>query len=164
MPAKAVVIDTNVLVVANERAPQADSGCVLRCVDALVAAQRNTITAVDAGGRIVDEYFRNARRSGQPGVGDAFAKWLFDHQYQAEFCEQVEITPMEGDGQDFVEFPDDPALAGFDPSDRKFVAVAAASIRGPRVLQATDTKWWQYRRLLARHGVHVNFLCPALMR
>ncbi len=162
--AKALVIDTNVLVVANGRAPQADQGCVLRCVDALVAAQRNAVTAVDEGGEIVDEYFRNASRSGQPGVGDAFAKWLFDHQYQAEFCEQVELTVIDGDGRGFVEFPDDPGLAGFDPSDRKFVAVAAASALGPEILEATDTKWWRHRLDLRRHGVQVRFLCPDLMR
>ena len=71
---------------------------------------------------------------------------------------------MFGEGRNFsLEFPDDPALTGFDSSDRKFVAVAVASEIQPALLNATDTDWWEYRVELERHGVNVHFLCPELM-
>jgi hypothetical protein len=56
----------------------------------------------------------------------------------------------------------DPALATFDPSDRKFIAVARASGLDPDILQATDSKWWQLRDDCQRCGLKVVFLCQEL--
>ena len=33
-------------------------------------------------------------------------------------CALVSITPIDGSENEFEEFPDDPALDGFDPADR----------------------------------------------
>jgi hypothetical protein len=74
----------------------------------------------------------------------------------------VEIC-LRGNGEDYEEFPDDPELARFDRSDRKFVAVTLASRLDPDVLNATDTDWWHYRECLKKYGVRVVFLCPNLM-
>jgi hypothetical protein len=57
-------------------------------------------------------------------------------------------------------FPPDEALAKFDPSDRKFVAVSCAHEQRPPILQATDSKWWGLREALVACGVTVHFLCP----
>lgn len=156
-----VVLETNVIAVANGKAPQAGLGCVAACIDALDKARRE-IVVLDAGGRIFDEYFRHARRSGQPGMGDAFAKWLWDRQGYAKHCVKVDITPKDPDAEDFEEFPDDAGLAGFDRSDRKFVAVALGSRRNPAVLNACDSDWWNFREPLERNGVTIKFLCPEL--
>jgi hypothetical protein len=59
-----------------------------------------------------------------------------------------------------VSFPDDPDLAQFDPSDRKFVAVAAAHPERPPILQAADSKWLAWEKPLRRHDITVEFLCP----
>jgi len=53
-----------------------------------------------------------------------------------------------------------PALAGFDRSDRKFVAMALASGSTPDVLNAVDSDWADYFAALARNGVKLKFLCP----
>jgi hypothetical protein len=98
--------------------------------------------------------------SGQPGMGDAFFKWVFQNQANSQVCETVEIHPRKGSDTDFEEFPKDPALAGFDPSDRKFVAVARTSARRPPILNAVDSDWWDFREPLRRNGVEVRFLCP----
>jgi hypothetical protein len=45
------------------------------------------------------------------------------------------------DPSNFEQFPDVPELAGFDPSDRKCVAVAFASQHRPEILNAIDTDW-----------------------
>ncbi len=159
----AVVIDTNVLVVANRRNDQAGASCVLACVDALETAQKRQVVCIDSGRRCFDEYFRNAHRSGEPGLGDAFIKWLWERQANPRCCEKVDITPKPGDADNFVEFPDDPELSGFDRSDRKFVAVARGSQNQPTILNATDTDWWHFNSALGRHGIRVQFLCPELM-
>jgi len=160
---KAVVIDTNVLAVANECAKQAGPDCVLACVDALETARAARIVVVDSKGMIFAEYFHHANRSGQPGVGDAFARWLHDHQAFPAHCEQVEITPSGQGDDEFAEFPKDEALRRFHRKDRKFVAVALASAHKPFVLNATDLGWWSHRGPLERNGVRVEFLCPDLM-
>ena len=159
----AVVVDTNVLAVANFQAEQAGPDCVLACIAALETAKRQQIVVIDSRAHIFSEYFRYASRSGQPGLGDAFIKWLWNNQAYATHCEQVDLTPNSCDEGDFQEFPDDRDLDGFDRSDRKFVAVAIGSKHDPKVLNATDTDWWNFRAALERHGVIVNFLCLDLV-
>jgi len=156
-----VVIDTNVAMVANGSADQAGPDCVLACIDALLRVRDDHRLLMDDGGRILDEYRCNLSPSGQPGAGDAFFNWLWDNQWNAERCERVPITPNGHRG--FVEFPDDPDLAAFDPADRKFVAVALASALDPPIMNASDNDWCEYRDALEHHGVEVQFLCPDLM-
>lgn len=158
----AVVIDTNVGVVANGRYPKAGIECVESCVTALDDARRRVVL-VDDGFHIFSEYRRHLSGSGQPGVGDAFFKWLWDNQGNREHCRQIGITAVAGSDDDFEEFPGGPDLVDFDRGDRKFVAVALASGVSPAILNASDTDWWTFRKPLENHGVHVTFLCPALM-
>lgn len=157
----AVVIDTNVPVVANGKSPQADDGCVLTCINTLGEIRENAIVVLDGGGLIFKEYFNNHSRSGQPGPGDAFVKWLWDNQSSPSHCEKVTITSRNGHPDDFEEFPIDQNLQGFDISDRKFVAVALASSQNPTILNAVDSDWLHYEQVLADHGVKIKFLCPA---
>lgn len=159
----AVVIDTNVIAAANEFAEQACPDCVLACIDALEQATKRQVVVIDAAGLCLEEYFTYANHSGQPRVGDYFAKWLRDHQWYHQRVEQVQLTPKNGLANDFEEFPDDPALRSFDPSDRKFVALAKMSRHKPTVLNATDTDWWHHRESLARNDIDIAFLCPELM-
>lgn len=158
----AVVIDTNVLVVANDKAEQAGPDCVLACVAALEEAKARKLVLVDSGMQIFEEYLRHASLAGRPGLGDAFLKWLWSNQANTRHCEQVEITLKADNPQDFEEFPNDPGLAGFDRADRKFVAVALASGKRPSILNATDSDWWDYRRQFEANGLQIEFLCPGL--
>jgi len=160
----AVVVDTNVAVVANGKARQAGPACIMACIAALRKALRDEIIVLDRGRQILDEYRRHLSPSGQPGVGDAFFKFLWQNQANPDRCELVDLHPKERSAENFDEFPDDPESAGFDRQDRKFVAAARASKLDPTVLNATDTDWWEYREVLARHDVRVKFLCPDLMR
>ena len=57
----------------------------------------------------------------------------------------------------FVDFPDDPALAEFDLSDRKFAALARRS--GAPVANATDGGWLQHRSALEANEISVEFVC-----
>lgn len=156
-----VVVDTNVAIVANGCYVPASEQCTGACIEALLAAQAGLVL-VDDCYRIFDEYRQHLSHSGQPGVGDAFFKWLWNNQANPASCRQVTITPCP-DGRVFQEFPNDPALASFDRDDRKFVAVALASAEHPWILNATDSDWWVFRTALTNHGVKTRFLCPELM-
>jgi hypothetical protein len=162
---KSFVIDTNVLIVASERTPHASLSCIRFCQSTLNTIRNpgGIAVSLDSLGLILLEYFGNLSRSGQPGLGDAFAKWLYDHQYDQSICELVEITPKNSSLDDFEEFPHAPELADFDRSDRKFVAVARASAHNPPILNATDADWWDFRERLKEIGVDVEFLCPDMM-
>ncbi len=160
----AVVIDTNVLATANGKSDHAGPDCLLSCLNALEEAKKRHVVTVDNGMLILDEYRRHASLGGQPCVGDAFLKWLWQNQGNSRHCEQVTITPTKSDQRNFQEFPDDPALSKFDPSDRKFVAVALASHNRPPILNATDSDWWDFRQAFADNGLDIIFLCPDLFR
>ena len=50
-------------------------------------------------------------------------------------------------------------LEGFDPDDRKFIAVACAHPEKPPILQAVDSQWLDFRDALRENGVTVAFIC-----
>lgn len=159
-----VIIDTNVPVVANLEHESASPDCVLACTQKLQDVQQHGVLVLDDGWLIIQEYQSNLRASGQPGVGDAFFKWILTHQCNPHRCEQVSITPGNSDNpNEFLEYPNDEALTDFDWSDRKFVAVAVAHPQHPSIANATDSDWWYHRAALERHNIVVDFLCPEMM-
>src|ERR1700730_3718326 len=111
----AFVVDTNVPVVASGRS-HADPACVIACINALeeVRSEQGVIVLDDAM-HILSEYMKNLNMDGEPGVGDAFMKWVWSIQADESRCERVSLTII---GNDFAEFPDDPDLADFDRADR----------------------------------------------
>ncbi len=156
-----VILDTNVLVVANGNASHASIECQIACIESLDTIRQSSIVVLDENDLIFNEYMHYASLSGHPGVGDAFLKWIFTNKHNPKYCRFVAITPDEQ--REFVEFPDDPDLATFDRSDRKFVAVAIVHERmyeeAATILNATDSDWWHVYTALARHGIRIRFLC-----
>jgi len=150
------LVDTNVGVAANSQS-DASEECDLACIQTLREITERGHLVLDDIGLIFDEYRRNMSLRGQPGVGDAFMMWVMNNQYNEERCTRVPITPDNGS---FNEFPEDEALHNFDPSDRKFVAVAVAHGQNPPILVACDTDFWNARDDLAAAGIQVEFLCP----
>ena len=154
----AAVIDTNVLLVANGSHADVSSACQAECVRRLLAQQQSGITIIDDGYRILSEY-QNKTKPNQPkGVGDAFLKWLLQNQGNTKRVHRVTITEI-GHGK-YHEFPDADLQTRFDPSDRKFAAVANAHPDKPPVWQAADCKWLDWWPALQTGGVNVEFLCP----
>ena len=152
------VVDTNVPVVADG-SDEFGTDCRRRCAQELGALTKSGRVAVDDTWRILREYMANVRTTGQLGPGGKFLKWLLTNRANPDRCIQVGITPTEGGGDNYDEFPTSPVLDGFDPADRKFVAVALA-VDGPAtVLQAVDTEWWLLRNALRDAGVDVTYVC-----
>jgi len=157
----AVVVDTNVPMVASRLTPHADARCVAACINRLAAIKVSGGLLLDDSGHILREYGRNLDKIGQTGAGYEFYKWAMIHQAIAGMVTRVAIAPTaDGGWRRYEEFPDQPALKGFDKSDQKFVAVALASNANPPILNAVDSDWWKHRGALAVAGVTVESLCP----
>ena len=153
----AVVVDTNVAVVANGRSEQASANCVKTCAERLGGIMRGDVKLVlDNRWIILREYMQNLRSNGAD-VGDRFLGWILVNK--DDWCDSVSITPVNALENEYEEFPDNPALEDFDRDDRKFIAVALAHPEKPPILQATDTHWWDFRNTLYKHGVRVEFIC-----
>jgi hypothetical protein len=116
---------------------------------------------LDDRGLILAEYRRHLSAKGQPGPGDAFLRWVLTHEWGGQRVTRVRLTPKENDDSDFDELSP-PRKVTYDPSDRKFLAVAAAHGEHPPVLQSTDSKWWGWQESLAADGVRIHFLCPEI--
>ena len=154
-----VVADTNVAVVANALSEQASEDCVETCAERLEEIMRGEVKLVlDDDWQILGEYTQNLHSTGND-VGDRFLQWVLRNWRNPQRCDLIHITPVDGSENDFREFPDDPALDGFDPDDRKFIAVAVAHSEKPPILQAVDSQWWDFRDAFRRNGVIVEFIC-----
>ena len=154
------IVDTNVLLVASKKASQASGTCELACEKYLQDIMNTGVLVIDSHWLIIKEYMNKNSQSGQPHAGDAFLKWVLTYQ-ATKRCEQVPITQIAEN--DFAEFPRSPNLEKFDPSDRKFVAVALTHPAKPAIANAVDSDWRNYEIALANHGVNLNFLCPELV-
>ena len=152
-----VVIDTNVLLVANGQHPAVGAACVAKCSRRLSEIMNGDRVAIDDRHEILREYKNKTAHKAAKRPGDAFLKWLLRNTTNLQRCDQVHLTIHAGRG--YESFPDDPKLVNFDPPDRKFVAVAAGHSEKPPILQAADSKWVDWSVHLARHGVSVEFLC-----
>lgn len=152
------VIDTNVLLVANQQHADVSPECVETCVARLQAIQKTGVVVVDDGYRILGEYRNKTRLNPPKGVGDVFLKWLLRNAGNANLVQTVEIH--ETADNEYAEFPVPALQSEFDPPDRKFVAVAHAHPNRPPVWQAADSKWLNWWPALRKHAITVEFLCP----
>ena len=67
---------------------------------------------------------------------------------------------------EYLDWPRDPNLAGFDPADRKWVALARVfrqeTGQAAPITYALERDWDNYRDALTRHGVALDPLCAPL--
>ncbi len=148
------VVDTNVAVVANGRDNDVDISCQLSCVNKIGSLMKNGTIAVDDAGKILSEYQRQLNFSGEPGVGDAFFKYVFNYQYERRRVRRVAVELSSDEHKGYEVLP----VNSLDPSDRKFLAVAKVS--GAVIVNATDSDWNEQQALTQTLGVAVEQLCP----
>jgi hypothetical protein len=159
---KTQIVDTNVILVANVKHPDVDPACITACAKALEAIKLSGRVAIDDRFRILKEYMNKTDAAHGNGDGDVFVKWLLNVKADRRHCDQIGLQAHQVRG--FESFPDDPELETFDPSDRKFVAVACAHPERPPILEAADSKWLDWAAALKRHGVEVIFICEEDIR
>ena len=150
----AVIVDTNVIAIANRKGEHASLECIERCQQRLGQILSNSEkVVVDDRWRIFGEYAKYVDNRTPKWIGDIFVKTLLQNLKNPAICDMVHITPVKvtdraGGGRvngcsrvhitplkengkvvatDFAEFPNkDAALAKFHKKDRKFIAVALA--------------------------------------
>jgi len=152
------VIDTNVLLVANQQHADVSLECISVCVLRLQEMQRSGIVVIDDGYRILGEYQNKTQINPPKGVGDVFLKWLLRNAGNPGRVHAVSLNETAENA--FANFPDQDLQSRFDPPDRKFAAVANAHPGKPPIWQAADSKWLAWWVELAKYGVSVEFLCP----
>lgn len=153
------VVDTNVVATAEGNSPAAGAACRIASAEALQQVMSGGHLFLDDSALILDEYLQ-AVGAGQPEAGGAFVRWVLQHLWASGRVTQVRVTARAGGPTGFHELPAPIAGTTYDPSDEKFLAVAAAHPEHPPILQALDSKWWGWMTSLAECGVTVHFLCP----
>lgn len=151
------VIDTNVLLVANQMHQDASPDCVIACVNKLIDMQNKGITVIDDAFLILGEYQNKTNTKPAKRPGDVFLKWLLQNM-ASKHVEMVSVTQLANNT--FAEFPDKNLEPHFDAPDRKFAAVANAHPDKPPILQSVDCKWLDWWPQLRAQGVEVDFICP----
>ena len=152
------VVDTNVAIVANGRPDPDDRrppsiACRIAAVTFLSKVVNKGTVLLDVEGAIQDEYRRHLNPRGAPGVGDRFYQVVLHSS--PNLVERV-ILPKKINGE-YEDLPQSLIVAGFDPSDRKFAALARRE--GVPVHNATDSDWIEHAPALAAEGVQVVNLC-----
>jgi len=148
------VIDTNVAVVANGRNTDASLGCRKETIEFLKRVLQRGRVILDRSGEIQREYHSYLKPQGQPGIGDRFYQIVL--QSSLKRVERINL-PKNPETGEFIDFPDDSRLVGFDPSDKKFAA-AARRAQAP-VANAVDSDWLEHITALQENGVEIKFLC-----
>lgn len=149
------VIDTNVLVVADDPDNHAGPDCA-RLASAFLDTEARQGICLDHDGQMVNEYLRNVDLDNQRTVGALFLVWVLNNQWNPAKCRRV---PLQTDPEGLpIDFPTDERLSRFDSDDRKFATTAL--IAGVPVVNALDADWWEYREELEDVGILLRFLCP----
>jgi hypothetical protein len=152
------VVDTNVAIVANGRPDPKDQRppsipCREAAVTFLSELVKKGTVLLDVEGAIQAEYRNHLNPSGAPGVGDRFYQEVL--RSAPKLVERVVLTKRH-DGE-YDDLPQALIDVGFDPSDRKFAALACKEV--VPVHNATDSDWIEHSITLANAGVQVKNLC-----
>lgn len=147
------VIDTNVPIVANGQDATIRPECRSAAVKLLIKATQSGKIFLDIAGEIQAEYRKHLNSRGQPGVGDRFYLEIINSHPRkvVRVC-----IPKRADGE-FADLPQAVIDSGFDPSDRKFAALARRS--KAKVHNAVDSDWVEKRAVLEANGIEIVFLC-----
>jgi hypothetical protein len=154
-----IIVDTNVLCVAEGLHPEASDECAVACLAIANQISAGLTIAVDDDDLILSEYLGALKDARTAGTGAKLAAYLFQRRFHTGVCRRVQITPTDVPEASFEEVPE--ALRDFDSDDHKFIAVAAAEGNRPPILTAVDREWWDRRDEFAQHGIDVQFLCIA---
>jgi hypothetical protein len=155
--AHCVVIDTNVLAVAEGMHDRASDECRLACVQLARRVGDGLRVGVDSNDAILREYLGTLQSGRTAGIGAKLAISLWRRRYDSRVCHQIAITPLDDPAGSYEEVPN--PLRDFDVDDQKFLAVAGAEGTVPPLFQALDEEWWRRRVELGANGLDIQFLC-----
>lgn len=165
----AVVVDTNVILVAKGMSEQACHECVVECQERLnEIIEGSERVVIDDNWVILREYIdylEDDDSPADPRSGTHFLEWFIRNYKNPEVCVLVPITPSE-DRSSFEELPD--AFSLFDSDDHKFIAVAVVYEdvyqQKATILQSVDSQWYGSQNLFIENGLIVEFICEENIR
>ena len=158
-----VIVDTNVPLKAANKNPEddIDQKCSMACLTFISKlVNSKDVIVLDNEREILKEYAKKIDTHAEDNVASVFLNWVY-RCIRLDSADQYKITKT---GKNtYAEFPNSPELEEFDPSDRKFVALAKAHPLHPPIHNGSDTDWWDYKDALAKEGVSIVFLCKEYM-
>lgn len=165
MSRRPIIVDTNVILAANNQDNEWGPKLAFACANRLDKVKSTGQLCVDSAELIFREY-RNKLNGSRAGFGNMFYLWVMQNRRNLAVCHFVTLTPTPDHPGQFAEFPDlAPELNNrIDHSDRKFIAVANAHPAKPSILQATDSKWIGWKNGLTAVGIHVDFIDEPWLR
>ena len=153
-----VILDTNVPTEAAmapdlcQRSKLVIQGKCMEYIYGLIKGKTKLV--LDADYEIIGEYRRNIDKSSNMGI--LFLKWL--DQYLGTIS-MDDLLKLEKNAEgEYIFFPLDENTKDFDPSDRKFIALANLHPQKPPVVEGTDGKWWGYVSAFKKYGIRIHFL------
>jgi hypothetical protein len=157
------IIDTNVPISAG--AEQVEPACQWECIQLLKQVLGYEVRVLmDRQGAIWREYRKHMYPDPNPDVGLAYQFLAHLLDYSAVYY--LELAQDE-DGN-WQAYPDDSELANFDPSDKKWVALAKTYEQETGqiapIVNATDSDWLHFETILAKHGIQLELLCRDLLK
>ena len=106
----AIVIDTNILLVADGQASHMSPACKIECLNRLEDAQAREKVVLDHQRMILNEYGNKLNPSKRPpSTGKCFLKWLLVNQRNSLHTAMINLTPPDKEKTHFAEFPCDAA-------------------------------------------------------
>jgi hypothetical protein len=158
------IVDTNVFLgvaqiekITNENQLR----CALECVKVLNGIKDNPKKkiVVDMNSEtkksdILSEYCHKLNPYNGKSLAEIVLKLLHDENRIV----YRKITPQHDN--DYVEFPHNRNLSGFDVSDKKFVATSCSQTPHYPIIQSMDGKWWKWSKPLKEHCVDILFTNP----
>ena len=153
MANRCFIIDTNIFIAANGMTDHLTEQEVNKCKLFVASLFDNSIVSLDHKGEIFQEYFNYVSRSGQPGISDAFVKYLWDRQNNKAHCEKVDIEKNKKGIYKQLNKKED--LLKFDLNDQKFIAVCLGSKNQPIICNASDSDWANDKILLTKYKIKV---------
>ena len=158
------VVDENVLVVANDLtrlsrgliaiSPQVSGECQLACVTFIEELMTNDTIVIDDGTLFLEKYKSHCSFSGQPGIGDAFLRAVFERGYSNDWVTRVTIVDGEG-----FRLPAAFLGCGFDNDDMLWIAAAFNGPLDTMVANACDSDYQDFEATIAGIGVAVLEIC-----
>ena len=157
------IIDTNLIYLS--KTPVADIPkemleCARKCSIFLEGflKEKDPKIVLDKNLLIYKEYRQayESLKNSAPNVATIFCDWFF--KYLQKIPQNDFIFLKTDASGNFVDYPSSQSFDKFDPSDRKFIALANAHHEHPPIVEASDCKWWGIKDDLKAIGLEVKFI------
>lgn len=166
--AKDYIVDTNVPLGAVNTENSVPISCQQKCVSLISSILNGQARAViDDKNEAIKEY-RN-KMYPDPNPSAPIASWFLMYiltEYREDRVLRLPLTQNE-EGH-FTTYPDDPRLASFDLSDKKWIALAKAyeeQFGEPvPIVNATDSDWLHFEKALKENGLIIELLCREILK